>query len=292
MSVQECSISSKVTTVNYHLWKSCNMRCGFCFATFHDLPPQGASYLPQDDSIRLITLIAGAGIRKINFAGGEPTLCPWLPELIRQAKSLGLTTSVVTNGSKITDAWLENISGCLDILAISTDSVDGENQRKIGRSVEGKAPMTETQYLSIGASAKVRGIRLKVNTVVNRHNVDEDFRSFIKAMGPERWKIFQALPVAGQNDLRFDEFAITPDEFDLYVTRNRSVERHGIRVVPENNEAMTGSYLMIDPLGRFIDNTKGEYAYSSPILEVDVETALTEIRVYPERFFERGGFYE
>ena len=199
---------------------------------------------------------------------------------------------MVTNGSRMTDAWLDDLAGSLDMLAISIDSVDPERQHKIGRLVNGKPPMTEADYLGIGASAKARGIRLKVNTVVNRHNVDEDFRPFINAMGPERWKIFQALPVEGQNDLHFDEFAIARDEFDLYLNRNRSVEGDGIRVVPENNEAMTGSYLMIDPLGRFFDNTKGEHTYSSPILAVGVETALTEIKVYPERFVERGGIYD
>ena len=292
MYIQECSIFSNVTTVNYHLWKPCNMSCGFCFATFLDLPLQGASYLPQCDSNRLITLIAEAGIRKINFAGGEPTLCPWLPELICQAKSLGLTTSVVTNGSRITEALLDNLAGRLDILAISIDSVDTERQRKIGRLVNGKPPMTEADYQSIGASAKARDIRLKVNTVVNRHNVDEDFRPFVRAMEPERWKIFQALPVEGQNDPHFDKFAISRDEFDFYVTRNRSVERVGIRVVPENNEAMTGSYLMIDPLGRFFDNTKGEHTYSSPIIAVGMQEALAEIQVFPERFIARGGLYD
>ena len=292
MSVQECPIANEVTTVNYHLWKSCNMSCGFCFAIFLDLPPQDATYLPQDDSIRLITLIAEAGFLKINFAGGEPTLCPWLPEMIRHAKSLGLTTSVVTNGSRITEAWLDNLAGSLNILAISIDSVDAESQRKIGRTVKGKSPMTEADYLSIGESAKARGIRLKVNTVVNRHNVAEDFRPFIRAIAPERWKIFQVLPVTGQNDLHFDEFAITRDEFDLYVDRNRSIARDGIRVVPENNEAMTGSYLMIDPQGCFFDNTKGEHAYSSPILTVGVQQASAEVEVFPERFIARGGLYD
>ena len=292
MSVQPCSISSEVTTANYHLWKSCNMTCGFCFATFLDLPPQGVSHLSQDNSIRLITLIAEAGFRKINLAGGEPTLCPWLPQLIRHAKSLDLTTSVVSNGPNITEAWLDDLASSLDMLAISIDSVNPEKQRKIGRVVNGKQPMTESKYLGIGESAKARGIRLKVNTVVNRLNVGEDFRAFIRAMGPERWKIFQALPVEGQNDHRFHEFAITRDEFDLYIQRNRSVERNGIRVVHENNDQMTGSYLMIDPLGRFFDNTKGEHTYSSPILGVGVEQALAEIKVHPERFIERGGLYE
>ena len=292
MNVRACSNINEVTTVNYHLWKSCNMGCGFCFATFLDLPPQVATYLPQDDSVRLITLIAEAGFRKINFAGGEPSLCPWLSELIRHAKSLGLTTSVVTNGSRITESWLNNLDGSLNILAISIDSVDAETQQKIGRTVKGRSPMTEADYLSIGESAKARGMRLKVNTVVNRHNVAEDFRPFIRAIAPERWKIFQVLPVAGQNGLRFDEFAIGQDEFDLYVARSRSVERDGIRVVAENNEAMTGSYLMIDPLGRFFDNTKGKHTYSHPILSVGVETALAETKVYPDRFIDRGGLYE
>ena len=289
---QACSISTNLPTVNYHLWESFNMKCGFCFATFRNLPKKSANNLPKNNSISLITLIAQAGFRKINFAGGEPTLCLWLPELIRHAKALGLTTSVVSNGSRITESWLDGLAGFLDMLAISIDTIKPERQRNIGRVVNGQPPMTEGDYLKIGDSAKARGIRLKVNTVVNRHNADEDFRTFITTIRPERWKIFQALPVEGQNDLRIGELAITQREFALYVVRIQSVERDGIRVVPENNEQMTGSYLMVDPMGRFFDNTKGKHTYSSPILAVGVEKALEEIEVFPERFIERGGLYD
>ena len=31
------SIAINIPTVNYHLWKPCNMRCEFCFATFEDI---------------------------------------------------------------------------------------------------------------------------------------------------------------------------------------------------------------------------------------------------------------
>ena len=124
-------------------------------------------------------------------------------------------------------------------------------------------------------SAKARGIRLKVNTVVNRHNVDEDFRSFIRATGPERWKIFQALPVEGQNDLHFDDFAITQDierkgddgvrslRGPEPVDRGGTAGRHH-RGPREQRGDDAGSYLMIDPRGCFFDNTKGELTYSSP----------------------------
>ena len=292
MEKQLWSISDKVPTVNYHLWQPCNMRCGFCFATFLDISPQSSNYLAKVDALQVVDLVSLAGFTKINFAGGEPTLCPWLVDLIGCAKTSGLTASVVTNGSKITDPWLDSVAGFLDIIAVSIDSVDAGTLLKIGRTVKGKEPISEDYYRRICESVKDRRIRLKVNTVVNQYNLDEDFRPFIKDVLPERWKIFQALLVQGQNEGHFDEFAVTLAEFNQYVARNRSVESDGICVVPETNELMTGSYLMIDPLGRFFDDTKGKHTYSRPILEVGVERALEDIDIYPECFAARGGFYE
>ncbi len=105
-----------ITTVNYHVWKACNMKCNFCFATFQDILtsvlPKG--HLGREDSLRLVDCLGGAGFSEINFAGGEPTLCPWLDELIRAAKEMGLVTSLVTNGTRITPGWLERLEGALD----------------------------------------------------------------------------------------------------------------------------------------------------------------------------------
>ena len=281
-----------VPTVNYHLWKPCNMKCGFCFATFPDLPNmQNVKYLKEPDALRLIDLIAETKIKKINFAGGEPTLCRWLPSLIRRASENGLQTSIVTNGSKITDDWLDEVAGCLNILALSIDSIDCDTQKKIGRTLRGQS-MDADAYMRVCEQVKDQGIRLKINTVVNRYNCHEDFRKFISVVHPERWKIFQVLRVERQNDERIDEFSITEDEFNQYVERNASVERRGVRVVPENNELMTGSYLMISPLGQFFDNTEGRHSYSRSILEVGIDEALGDISISSERFYERGGEYE
>ena len=87
------SIATKVPSVNYHLWKPCNMKCKFCFATFQDLDPSvlPEGHLGREDCISVVEALAHAGFQKINFAGGEPTLCPWLPDLIMLAKELGLT---------------------------------------------------------------------------------------------------------------------------------------------------------------------------------------------------------
>ena len=282
-------VIQKASTVNYHMLKACNMSCGFCFATFGDIP--SSHQLKREEAVELVEELCQAGFNKFNFAGGEPTLLPWLPDLIRQTKSHGLITSLVTNGSRISTEWLDDLADCLDIIALSIDSVDPDTQRKIGRVARGKAPFDALYYLALGGMIRDRGIRLKVNTVVNRANHTEDFRSFILNMKPERWKIFQALPVDGQNDTRISELTVNVSEFERYVERNRSIETSGITVIPENNDLMTGSYVMVDPLGRFFDNVRGRHTYSRRILDVGVEAALVEVGIDTDRFERRGGNY-
>ena len=277
----------------YHLWKQCNMSCGFCFAAFEDLASSSPNpNLSKDDAIRLVDALCEYGFRRVNFAGGEPTLCRWLPDLICRAKSHGVVTSMVTNGSRITSDWLDDLNGDLDMVALSIDSIDVGTQQAIGRVVNGKPPMTADDYQRTANEIKRRRIRFKVNTVVNRANQGEDLREFILSLGPERWKIFQVLPIQGQNDERIGELAVSDGQFHEYVERNRTVEQHGIKVVPENNKLMTGSYIMVDPLGRFFDNTKGKHTYSKPILGVGVDEALREVESYPDLFVERGGRYD
>ncbi len=287
------NVSTQVPSVNFHLWKPCNMQCRFCFATFHDVGPNNLpqGHLPREDCLMVVEALARAGFDKINFAGGEPTLCPWLPELIRQAKALGLTTSMVTNGSFVTGTWLDRVDGALDWAAVSIDSVDPEKLKRTGRTTRA-GPLREADYLRVMAMLKQRLTRVKVNTVVTRSNYDEDLAAFIASARPERWKLLQVLPVRGQNDGLVDDLVITREEFARYVARNRYVETLGIVVVPESNDLMTGSYVMVDPAGRFFDNVAGTHVYSRPINQVGVAAALREVSVDPGKFRLREGLYD
>ena len=119
----------------------------------------------------------------------------------------------------------------------------------------------------------------------------EDPTPFIISAGPERWKILQVLPMAGQNDLLVDQHIIGRAEFGDYVRTAAVVEGYGIKLVPENNDLTTGSYVMVDPAGRFFDNAKGRHSYSEPILEVGAERALSQLSVDAAKFIARGGRY-
>ena len=197
---------------------------------------------------------------------------------------------MVTNGSCITEEWLDRTAGCLDWAALSVDTLDPGKLKSIGRTTR-NGPMSEMDYLRVVEKLREAGVRLKINTVVTRKNCDEDLGGFTAQVKPERWKLFQVLPIGGQNDGLVDSLLVTQDEFDQYVARNRYVESLGITVVAENNDLMTGSYVMVDPAGRFFDNVAGSHLYSRPINEVGVESALREVSVDPHKFRSRNGLY-
>ncbi len=288
----DLKINGFIPSVNFHLWEPCNMRCKFCFATFQDVKqtilPKG--HLPKEEAIEVVKRIAAFGFQKITFAGGEPTLCPWLPELIATAKSLGMTTMIVTNGSKLTDEFLEVNKENLDWVAISIDSLNPETNLKAGRAISGSKPLTQAYYQHLIERVKSAGYGLKINTVIHRLNMDEDFLEFIRWAQPKRWKVLQVLSMEGQNDAHFKDLEISDMEYQNFVDRHTEIKSI-TEVVFEDVDAIRGSYAMVDPAGRFFDNVDGCHSYSQPILEVGCSIAYQQVRYDAQKFEERGGVY-
>ena len=281
-----------IPSVNSHLWEPCNMRCKFCFATFQDVKntvlPKG--HLAKEQAIEVILQLEEFGFEKITFAGGEPTLCPWLPELIATAKTSGLTTMIVTNGSKLNNDFLRINQHYLDWITVSIDSVDVDINIAAGRAILGRVALVPDYYTSLVDRIKHFGYGLKINTVVHSKNCDHDMSGFIRHAKPDRWKLFQVLPIKGQNDVNIDSFKISAEKFQDFIDRHRALNDVTC-IVPENNYEMTGSYVMVDPAGRFYDNTIGQQTYSRPILEIGVRLAIQQMQYDLEKFKLRGGIY-
>jgi len=281
-----------IPSVNFHLWEPCNMRCKFCFATFQDVKysilPKG--HLTKEQSIEVVRQLAEIGFEKITFAGGEPTLCPWLYELIATAKEAGMTTMIVTNGSKISDSFLEVNKNTLDWIAVSIDSLNADTNIATGRAIAGHAPLTLDYYNSLVDRIKESGYGLKINTVVNSRNYNEDMSTFIGNAKPKRWKVLQALPIQGQNDQHIQDFTITKEQFDIFLRVHKELEKI-TNIVPETNEQITCSYAMVDPAGRFFDNETGKHNYSKPILETTSRMAIRQVNYNFSKFIDRGGIY-
>jgi radical S-adenosyl methionine domain-containing protein 2 len=280
-------------SVNFHLWEPCNMRCRFCFATFQDVRadflPSG--HLPREEALRVVEVLA-SHFQKITFAGGEPLLCKWLPELVRAAKARGATTMLVTNGSRLRPELISQLQGELDWVTLSIDSASPETNVKLGRAVQGRQALTEEEYLAIGARVREAGMRLKVNTVVTSLNTSEDLAALMRGLRPERWKLLRVLPVEGQNSGKVEPLLCSAEDFQSFVERHRGLEAEGLTLVPEDNTDMRGSYAMVDPAGRFFDNAGGGHRYSEPLLSVGLAAAWSQVHFSMERFEQRGGRYD
>ncbi|KAK0626073.1 hypothetical protein B0T14DRAFT_543083 [Immersiella caudata] len=261
-------------SINYHFTRRCNYTCGFCFhtaSTSHMETPSRAK-----DALRLL---AQAGMKKLNFAGGEPFLYPkFLGELIDFCKQdLHLeSVSVVTNGSLIKESFLRKHGKNLDILAVSCDSFNEATNVRIGR---GTGDQVKKLYQIAEWCAKY-GILFKVNTVVNRLNHTEDMNVHLSELKPFRWKCFQVLIVEGENDTKQTlrnghDFIISDEEFAQFC------EAQGL---------MAKSYLILDEYLRFLDRTGKQP--SGSVLEVGVKKALESVFWDEDAFLERGGLYD
>lgn len=280
--------------VNWHFWPWCNYGCKFCFARFEDIPL--ADRLPREIALLVPAMLKQAGAEKITFVGGEPTLCPFLDELLIESKNVGLTTCIVSNASGLTEEFLTANANYIDWIGLSIDASNDSLHAKIGRGKRSDLKRESSHHLAEAREAWIRckqhGIRMKLNTVVCRHNVNDDMSELVSELRPERWKIFQVLPVEGQNDDDIDDLLISSNEFQTWVERHSHIEEIGIQFVPESNDLMRGSYAMMDAIGRFYSNADGGHRYGPSVIEVGVQQAWEDICFFEERFLKRGGIYE
>jgi radical S-adenosyl methionine domain-containing protein 2 len=231
---------------------------------FEDVPGQ----IKRETALRVIDAIASYGCAKLTFAGGEPTLCPFLGDLIEHTAARDLTTCVISNGERLRGI-IESHAAALDWVGLSVDSCDEARSQQLGRGTGDHI----RRSIELAALARQHGIRIKLNTVVTALNQDEDMSALVRRIQPERWKVFQVLAVAGQND-GVEPLLITAEQFRRYLERHAHLAAEALAPIAEDNAAMTGSYLMIDSLGRFFDNVESRLVYGVPILEAGVERAL------------------
>ena len=284
--------------VNWHCEAFCNYRCKFCYAGFEQQRKQPKISL--DAGLKIIQDLADQGVEKINFVGGEPMLHPHLNDWIIESKRVGMTTSIVSNGTNMTKQWLEYMRPHLDWLGLSVDASNDEIHAIMGRAnarefKEGVSGHLQ-RALKIARIANDLGYGIKLNTVVTSANYSDDMTEIVKQINPTRWKIFQVLKIEDENDGRVEALLISESRFDQYIERHlQSLASTSIQVVPENNDAMLGTYAMIDALGRVYTNKNGYYLYSEDTIQ-DFGFAHCWNQVSPgfshEAFGARGGEWD
>lgn len=271
--------------LNFHLLAPCNMVCRGCFAHLKEYRKYDSHVSAILRTLTEIDRLTRQYLsRKITFSGGEPTLLPNLPEVIRVAKYLGFTTSIVTNGATLNIEWLRKVRDDLDWIGISVDSLSKATNVALGRIVADK-PMSCKKYSHLADLIHGEGYKLKVNTVISKHNIQEDFNEWIRQIVPERWKVMQALILRGEND-GFRNFIVSKHEYLQFIKRHI-----GVNPIAESAEDMIDSYVMVSPDGTLLINSLGGICHGPKLREMSAQDFYQWYFMIHKRLVQRGGMY-
>ena len=109
------------------LTSGCNNRCIFCYYG-HKLSSE-KTHVDIKHAKAILNLLLQLGVKDCALIGGEPTLYPYLTELIKYGNNIGIKLGIVTNGRV-----LKNLNTCKEIIDSGVD--------KISISLEGPDEIT------------------------------------------------------------------------------------------------------------------------------------------------------
>lgn len=102
-------------SITFILTHRCNFRCTYC-----DIPAAAADELSTAEWCAALDDLAAHGLARASFSGGEALLREDAVDVIAHARSLGLQTSLNSNGW-FTAATLAHLAPHLDLLVLSVD---------------------------------------------------------------------------------------------------------------------------------------------------------------------------
>lgn len=194
------------------------------------LPPD--ELLNFDEIIRLATIFASLGVRKIRLTGGEPLLRHNLDHLIQDLiqingiEDIGLTTNGVLlkkQGKKLFDAGLRRLNISLDAL----DALDGNVFGQLnGRGVKPQIILDNIDYaVKLGFQVKInmvvqKGINEKeiipMATYFKNKNITLRFIEFMDVGNDNGWSFEKVVTKKEMFNTLQQHFTLEPIEHDYF----------------------------------------------------------------------------
>jgi len=104
--------------IQIHPSLRCNLSCAHCYSSSG---PMVRTELDVVTVCEVISDAAAMGYQVVSISGGEPMMYGGLDKVLTHAKSLGLLTTVTTNGFSTGQERMSRLRELVDVLAISLD---------------------------------------------------------------------------------------------------------------------------------------------------------------------------
>jgi len=163
------SYGRKVDSFRLIVTNRCNYHCIFCHREgLEDVLPYTSEKLKPGDYGFLAKVARNFGVKYYKLTGGEPLLRDDVHEIVREIKPYAEEVSIVTNGSLLRDKARLLADSGVDRVNISLHSLRDDVYRYITGGVGRVSDILDGLKTSLDY-----GIRVKLNVLVMRSNVDE-----------------------------------------------------------------------------------------------------------------------
>ena len=150
-------------TLFLELLGTCNERCVHCYA---ESSPTVRAALDREACESVVDDALAAGFKRIQFTGGDPLLCKFLPELVARAAQFE-TREIYTNGLLLDERLLDRLAPHDPKFAFSYYSSDPAAHDAITRT-----PGSQRRTRAAIERAIARGLSVRVSIVVLNENVE------------------------------------------------------------------------------------------------------------------------
>ena len=191
--------------VIWEVTRACDLACAHCRAEAQ--PDPDPAELTHAEGIALLDGIHEMGTRLVVFTGGDPAKRHDLVELVRAARARGLIPSISPSATPLLTPELVGELARAGAASISL-SLDGSG-REVHDDFRG-IPGTYDRTLRLASEIVQRGVELRINTTVNRRNLDDldALAAMVERLGTSVWSVFFLVPIGRASE----DDQITPDE--------------------------------------------------------------------------------
>jgi MoaA/NifB/PqqE/SkfB family radical SAM enzyme len=201
----------KIEILEFHISYSCNNDCIFC-GEYHRLEKfKSVGFIKSPVVKKNLEERMALGCNFVNFTGGEPTLHPDFPEIVKYAKKLGYRVYVGTNGTMGgNQEFLEKALPYLDELSLS---IHGNTEKLHGSMTKGNNFKPVINILKCAKKINPR-LKLFVNTVIVKKNAKKliNFLSYLKNFNIDNLLISNLAPEGrGLDD--YDDLALSVNDW-------------------------------------------------------------------------------
>lgn len=166
---------------------SCNSNCGYCSLPLN----QGRYEMTRAEIRRVFSSLYDDGLRFVFVQGGEPTLRTDLLEIMGDLHDIGYIQTLVSNGTCITEKFVDRLKMLPVNVTISLDTLDRSRYRRIRGADQINRVLAAVNRLSSYPHPRF------INCVVSEENKDEVMdiihfaldHGFIPVVTPYHWNV-------------------------------------------------------------------------------------------------------